>query len=53
VEYRYTVRVYRNVTRKVKDHLEFNLARDVKDNKKGFFKYIIEKGKLGKMSAHS
>ncbi|PKU30946.1 hypothetical protein llap_18751 [Limosa lapponica baueri] len=31
--------------RKTKAHLELNLARDVKDNKKGFFKYISSKRK--------
>jgi len=33
------------VTRKTKAHLELNLARDVKDNKKGFLKYISSKRK--------
>lgn len=32
------VRICRNVTRKAKAHLELHLARDVEDNKKGFFK---------------
>jgi len=31
--------------RKAKVHLELNLARDVKDKKKGFFKYISSKRK--------
>lgn len=31
------VRVCRDVTRKAKASLEFNLTRSVKDNKKGFF----------------
>ena len=35
--------------RKAKAHLEFNLARDVKDNKKGFFKYISANGRRGTM----
>ncbi|GAB0207699.1 mitochondrial enolase superfamily member 1 [Grus japonensis] len=35
----------RDATRKAKAHLELNLARDVKDNKKGFFKYISSKRK--------
>jgi len=39
-EYSNIVRVCRDATRKAKVHLELNLARDVKDNKKGFFKYI-------------
>ncbi|GAB0179468.1 mitochondrial enolase superfamily member 1 [Grus japonensis] len=44
-EYRNVVRVCRDATRKAKAHLELNLARDVKDNKKGFFKYISRKRK--------
>ena len=39
-EYRNIVRVCRQAVRKAEAHLELNLARDVKDNKKGFFKYI-------------
>jgi len=31
--------------RKAKAHLELNLARDVKNNKKGFFNYINSKRK--------
>jgi len=37
------VRVCREVTRKAKASLELNLVRGVKDNKKGFFKYIADK----------
>ncbi|GAB0209695.1 mitochondrial enolase superfamily member 1 [Grus japonensis] len=44
-EYRNVVRVCRDATRKAKAHLELNLAGDVKDNKKGFFKYISSKRK--------
>ena len=44
-EYRKVVRVCREATRKAKAHLELNLTRDVKDNKKGFFKYISSKWK--------
>jgi len=39
-EYRNVVKACRDATRKAKLHLEFNWARDVKDNKKSFFKYI-------------
>jgi len=39
---------YREATRKAKAHLELNLARDVKDNKKGFFKYVSSKAKTRK-----
>jgi len=45
-EYRNVVRACRDATRKAKVHLELNLARTgscVKDNKKGFFKYISSK----------
>ncbi|GAB0206062.1 mitochondrial enolase superfamily member 1 [Grus japonensis] len=44
-EYRDVVREWRDTTRKVKAHLELKLARDVKANKKGFFKYISSKRK--------
>jgi len=39
-EYRNVVRACRDATRKAKVHLELNLARDVKDNKKSFFKLL-------------
>jgi len=42
-EYRNVVRECRDATRKAKAHLELNLARDVKNNKKGFFNYISSK----------
>ena len=42
-EYRNVVRARRESTRKAQVHLKLNLARDVKDNKKGFFKYIGSK----------
>ncbi|GAB0208357.1 mitochondrial enolase superfamily member 1 [Grus japonensis] len=44
-EYRNVVRECMDATRKTKAHLELNLAGDVKDNKKGFFKYISSKRK--------
>jgi len=44
-EYRKVVRACRVAKRKAKVHLEFNLARDVKNNKKGFFNYISSKRK--------
>ncbi|GAB0182821.1 mitochondrial enolase superfamily member 1 [Grus japonensis] len=47
-EYRDVVRECRDATRKVEAHLELKLARDVKDNKKSFFKYIISKRKTRK-----
>ncbi|GAB0209097.1 hypothetical protein GRJ2_003375400 [Grus japonensis] len=42
-EYRDVVRLRRDATRKAKAHLELNVARDVKDKKEGFFKYISSK----------
>lgn len=36
-EYKNIVRACRDAVRKVKAHLELNLAREVKDNKKGLF----------------
>ena len=38
-EYRAVVRVCRDRIRKAKAQMELNLARDVKDNKKGFYRY--------------
>ena len=42
-EYRNVVRACREETSKAKVHLELNPARDVKDNEKGFFRYISSK----------
>ena len=39
-EYRDIVCMCRNKIRKAKAQIELNLARDVKDNKKGFSRYI-------------
>ena len=39
-EYRAIVRVCRDRIRKANALVELNLARDVKDNKKGFYRYI-------------
>jgi len=39
------VRARRDATRKAKAHLELNLARDVKNNKKGFLNYTSSKRK--------
>ena len=44
-EYRNVVKACRDATRKHKVHLEMNLARDVKGNKKGFFQYVSSKRK--------
>jgi len=44
-EYRNVVRACRDGTRKAKTHLELKLARNVRNNKKGFFNYISSKRK--------
>jgi len=44
-KYRNVVRACRDATRKAKAHLELKVARDVKNNKKGFFNYISSKRK--------
>jgi len=44
-EYRNVVRSCRDAMRKAKAHLELKLARDVKNNQKGFFNYISSKRK--------
>jgi len=44
-EYRNVTRACRDATRKARAHLELYLARDVKNNKKGFFNYISSKWK--------
>ena len=45
-EYRDAVREARDQVSKAKAKLEINLARDVKDNRKGFYRYIA-KTRLG------
>ncbi|GAB0207839.1 mitochondrial enolase superfamily member 1 [Grus japonensis] len=44
-EYRETVRAARDQVRKAKALIELNLARDAKDNKKSFYRYVSEKRK--------
>ena len=44
-EYRNVVRACWDATRKAKARLELNLAKVIKDNKKGFFKYVNSKRK--------
>jgi len=44
-EYRNVVKACRDATRNAKAHLELKLARDVKNNKKGFFNYMSSKRK--------
>ncbi|CAM5115729.1 unnamed protein product [Eretmochelys imbricata] len=45
-EYKNIARGCRNEIRKAKSHLELQLARDVKSNKKGFFRYVSVKKKV-------
>ncbi|GAB0209787.1 mitochondrial enolase superfamily member 1 [Grus japonensis] len=42
-EYRETLRAARDQVRKAKALIELNLARDVKDNKKSFYRYVSDK----------
>ncbi|KFV02308.1 hypothetical protein N340_11981, partial [Tauraco erythrolophus] len=42
-EYREIVRVTRDQIRKAKALIELNLARDIKGNKKGFYRYVSDK----------
>ena len=42
-EYRDVVCMCRNKIRKAKAQIELNVVRDVKNNKKGFFRYIRRK----------
>ena len=44
-EYRETVRAARDQVRKAKALIELNLARDVKGNKKSFYRYVGDKRK--------
>ncbi|PKU28782.1 glycerol kinase [Limosa lapponica baueri] len=45
VEYRETVRAARDQVKEAKAQTELNLARDIKDNKKNFYRYVRDKGK--------
>ncbi|KFQ61370.1 hypothetical protein N334_04214, partial [Pelecanus crispus] len=45
-EYREAARLCREGVRKAKVQLELNLARDVKNNKKGFYRYVNQKRKV-------
>ncbi|GAB0206203.1 mitochondrial enolase superfamily member 1 [Grus japonensis] len=45
-EYRETVRAAREQVRKAKALTELNLARDVKGNKKSFYRYVSEKRRM-------
>ncbi|GAB0205783.1 mitochondrial enolase superfamily member 1 [Grus japonensis] len=45
-EYRETVRAARDQVRKAKALIEISLARDVKANKKSFYRYVSEKRRM-------
>ncbi|GAB0204977.1 mitochondrial enolase superfamily member 1 [Grus japonensis] len=45
-EYRETVQAARDQVRKAKALIELNLARDVKGNKKSFYRYVSDKRKM-------
>ncbi|GAB0209590.1 mitochondrial enolase superfamily member 1 [Grus japonensis] len=45
-EYRETVRAARDQVRKAKALIELNLARDVKGNKKSFYRYVSDKRRM-------
>ncbi|CAM4574228.1 unnamed protein product [Lepidochelys olivacea] len=47
-EYKNVARACRNEIRRAKSHLALQLARDVKSNKKGFFRYVGNKKKAKK-----
>ena len=44
-EYRNAVGACRDTTKKANAHLELNIAKEVKDNRKGFFKHVNSKRK--------
>jgi len=46
VEYRDAAQLCRDGIRKAKVWLELNLARDAKNNKKGFYRYVSQKRKV-------
>jgi len=45
-EYRNAARLCRDEVRRAKVQLELNLARDAKNNKKGFYRYVNQKRKV-------
>ncbi|KAG6923734.1 hypothetical protein G0U57_019529, partial [Chelydra serpentina] len=45
-EYKNIVQACRSEIRRAKSHLELQLARDVRSNKKGFFRYVSKKKKV-------
>ncbi|KFQ14520.1 hypothetical protein N330_10734, partial [Leptosomus discolor] len=49
-EHRDSAQLCRNGIRKAKVQLELNLARDAKNDKKGFYRYVSQKRKVKEMS---
>ena len=45
-EYRDAAQLCRDGVRKIKVWMELNLARDAKNSKKGFYKYVSQKRKV-------
>lgn len=49
-KYRDIVQAFRDRIRKAKAHMKLNLARDVKGNKNGFYKYISSRRQMKEYS---
>lgn len=43
--------MYRDGARKAKVKLELNMASNIKNNKKGFYRYVNQKGRLKKVNS--
>lgn len=50
-KYRDTVHAFRDGSSKAKVHMELNMLRDAKGNKKGFYRYTSSKSRLAKIWA--
>ena len=51
-EYRDAAQLCRDGVKKAKAQLELNWARDAKNNKKGFYRYVSQKRKLKESVPH-
>jgi len=51
-EYRDAAQLCRDEVRRAKGQLELNLARDAKNNKKGFYSYVSQKRKVRESASH-
>jgi len=51
-EYRDAAQFCKDGVRKAKAQLELNLARDTKNNKKGFYRYVSQKRKVKESIFH-